>query len=558
MRAAALAGALGLVLTPIATGCAAAPSEDAARWWSHIQVLASDSLRGRMTGAAGVRPAGDATGAAGAAGARADSLAAYFQRVPFVSLRIREPECSVDLLRKANPNRDYKSFTGVTPLTLGEDVVISLVSDLAPELEAPLVFVGYGVSVPEAGWNDLAGVDLRGKVAVYVRSGPKALDAPLRAHAQSTSVRWAALRAAGAVGLVSVGPPSLREISWERAAAGRFKPSLSVDDSTVDEFAGVRFAMRFNADHFDKLLEGTGHTAGEIFALADSGVRIPGFDLGCSIRTRVRYDRTTLESPNIVGIIPGSDPKLRDQVVVVSAHLDHLGVGVPVNGDSIYNGAMDNASGIASLIEFAHRAHVQKTAFRRSVMLLAVTGEEEGLEGSRYFAAHPTVPFPSLVADVNLDMFLPIMPLKVLTVFGRHESDVGDRFTAAAEAAGLLVQDDPEPQRNHFIRSDQYSFVKRGVPSLFLEIGATPGTPEARALKDWTRQRYHQPSDDLQQPLDLEAAAGFTRLLFDFTRAVANEDEAPRWKSGSFFKRFAAPGSLAAPSPAAHAAHAAP
>lgn len=542
----ALAVALGLVLAPIATGCAAAPSEEGRRWWSHIQVLASDSLQGRLTGtrgymdaaryvagqlrAFGVKPGGDGV-------TRGDSIAAYLQRVPFVSRRIRESECSVELVRDGV----------VTPVTLGEDAVISLGADLAPELEAPLVFVGYGVSVPDAGWNDLAGVDLRGKIAVYIRSGPKALDAALRAHAQSTAVRWAGLRAAGAVGLISVGPPSLREIPWARAAAGRFKPSLSADDSTIDEFAGVRFAMRFNADHFDKLLEGTGHTPAEIFALADSGVRIPGFDLGRSIRARTGFERTTLESPNVVGIIPGTDPRLRDQYVVVSAHLDHLGVGVPVEGDSIYNGAMDNASGTASLIEFARRAQAEKTAFRRSIVLLALTGEEEGLEGSKYFATHPTVPAGAIVADINLDMFLPIMPLKVLTVFGRHESDVGDRFTATAEAAGLIVQDDPQPQKNIFIRSDQYSFVRSGVPSLFLEIGATPGTPEEQKLKDWSRRRYHQPSDDLDQPLDFEAAAGFTRLLFDFTRDVANADEAPRWKPTSFFRRFAAPGSLAAP-----------
>ena len=175
-----------------------------------------------------------------------------------------------------------------------------------------------------------------------------------------------------------------------------------------------------------------------------------------------------------------------------------------------------------------------------------MTGEEEGLYGASWYAARPTVPPGSIVADVNLDMFLPIVPLRAIVVYGRHESDLGERFTAIAKRAGVETLDDPEPRRNYFIRSDQYCFIRRGVPSLFFEIGAAPGSWDDGRLQRWNRDHYHQPSDDASQPVNFEAAAAFNRLLFDFTRDLANRDEAPRWKADSFFRRFAPPQSAIA------------
>ena len=523
----------------------AAPPDDGARWWAHIQVLASDSLRGRMTGtpdyvaaaryvasrlrAEGVRPAGTDPQAA-------DADAAYFQSVPFVWRKLREPECALALVRD-----------GVaTPLELGKDATLSTRVEAADTLDAPLMFVGYGVSVPEAGYDDLAGLDLTGKIAVYVRAGPDTLPPALRAHAQSLDIRWSALRAHGAVGYATVSITGVREGQWERFAKQRFQPGLALADVALDDTPGARFAMRVNPAHFDRLLEGSGHTVAELTALADSGRRLPVFPLASSLRARVRFDRKLVDSPNVVGLVTGSDPALRDEYVVVSAHLDHLGVGAPVEGDSIFNGAMDNASGVASLLEFARYARAADSPFRRSVILLAVTGEEVGLCGSRFFAAYPTVSLSAIVADVNLDMFLPIVPFKAITVYGLNESDLGDRFTAIARQAGVAALDDPEPRQNIFIRSDQYSFIRRGVPSLFFEIGAAAEDTTSRGvLRRWNRRRYHQVGDDLNQPIDLEVAAAFTHLLYDFTRDVANQNAEPRWKQDSFFRRFAAPGSAA-------------
>jgi Zn-dependent M28 family amino/carboxypeptidase len=230
---------------------------------------------------------------------------------------------------------------------------------------------------------------------------------------------------------------------------------------------------------------------------------------------------------------------LKDQYVVLTAHLDHLGIGEPINGDRIYNGAMDNASGVATLLDIAESLNESKPKLRRSLLFVAVTGEEKGLLGSRYFAAHPTVKPGSMVADLNVDMFLPLFPLRSVTVYGLNESDLGDEIRAVAKARGVRVQDDLEPERNIFIRSDQYSFIRRGIPALAMKVGYEKGSPEEKIVNTWLKERYHAPADDLKQPVDLECAARFDDLLRALAEAVADRPERPRWNANSFFKRFA-------------------
>jgi Zn-dependent M28 family amino/carboxypeptidase len=218
--------------------------------------------------------------------------------------------------------------------------------------------------------------------------------------------------------------------------------------------------------------------------------------------------------------------------------LDHLGIGEPVNGDKIYNGAMDDASGIASLIEIALRIKDSGAKPKRSILFLAVTAEEKGLLGSRYFAEHPTVERKNIVADLNMDMYLPLFPLKYLEVQGLGESTLGDDIRAVCEAAGVQVQADKQPDHNRFIRSDQYSFIRKGVPSLAFKFGWLPGTPEEKKFNDWYKERYHGPADDLSQPVDAAAAARFNDILGKLALRVADAAERPHWKADSFFKRF--------------------
>jgi Zn-dependent M28 family amino/carboxypeptidase len=239
-----------------------------------------------------------------------------------------------------------------------------------------------------------------------------------------------------------------------------------------------------------------------------------------------------------VGVLPGTDPKLTSEFVVISAHLDHLGVGAPINGDAIYNGAMDDASGVASLLDIAQTLHDGNDHLKRSLLFVVVTGEEKGLLGSRYFVAHPTVDARTLVADLNLDMFLPLYPLRLVTVYGLNESDLGARARQAARSMKVDAQDDPEPQRNVFVRSDQYNFIRHGIPAVMLAFGARHGSPEEAIEKAWLQNRYHAPSDDLGQPVNLQAAADYNRLMLTLAKAVANQPGRPAWKADSFFRRF--------------------
>ena len=225
---------------------------------------------------------------------------------------------------------------------------------------------------------------------------------------------------------------------------------------------------------------------------------------------------------------------------MLSAHLDHLGVGEPINGDKIYNGAMDNASGIAAILEVATELHESGTKPARSILFVAVTGEEKGELGSRYFAAHPTVPASAIVANVNTDMFLPLFPLKELMVLGLDESDLGADIRAVAGQLGIGVQADPEPQRNRFIRSDQYSFIKAGIPALAMKVGYEADSPEAEIARKWTAERYHAPSDDLNQPVDRSAAGKFVAVVRTLAVRIADRTDRPKWNAASFFKRFAA------------------
>ena len=223
----------------------------------------------------------------------------------------------------------------------------------------------------------------------------------------------------------------------------------------------------------------------------------------------------------------------------MSAHLDHIGVGRPVNGDTINNGAMDDASGIASILEIARIMKADAVKPRRSILFLAVAAEEKGELGSRYFGMHPTVDAKNIVADINLDMFMPLFDLKFVEVQGLGESSLGDTIREAAKEFGVTVQADKEPEQNRFIRSDQYSFIRNGVPSLAFKFGYEFGTPEDKIFHDWIRDRYHKPSDDLNQPVDKAAAAKFDRMIASLLLKVANAPERPAWRSDSFFKRFA-------------------
>jgi Zn-dependent M28 family amino/carboxypeptidase len=338
---------------------------------------------------------------------------------------------------------------------------------------------------------------------------------------------------------VSIANPEHVDIPWERSALARFMPSMSLADPALDETHGLKLYVTINPTHADKLFIDSGHTFREVLDAANAHKPLPRFAIPGRLKATAAVKRTDVVSQNVVAMLPGTDPKLKEEYVVFTAHLDHLGIGKPINGDAIYNGAMDNASGVASVLDVAAILKESRTRLRRSVLFVAVTGEEKGLLGSRFFAHWPTVDHRKIVADINIDMILPLYPLKKLTMFGSDESDLGDDAAAVATSLGVVPRPDPVPERNVFIRSDQYSFIRRGIPSLMVMVGFDKGSPEEQIVGKWLTERYHAPSDDVKQPVDKKAAGEFDVLVAKLLERVANRESRPGWKDTSFFKRFA-------------------
>jgi Zn-dependent M28 family amino/carboxypeptidase len=329
------------------------------------------------------------------------------------------------------------------------------------------------------------------------------------------------------------------DIPWSRMALAASQAGMRLADPALQDTRGPVFTATLNPAHADQIFTGSGHTLADLFALAGAAKPLPRFPLIGTMEATIVTETEQVESPNVAGIFPGIDPKLKGEYVVVSAHLDHVGVGEPINGDRIYNGAMDDASGIATILDVAQSLHDSHAQLKRSVVFIAVCAEEKGLLGSRYFAGHPTVPASAMVANLNTDMFLPIFPLNNITVFGLEESTLGDDIRAVAEPMDVHVHPDQQPDRNLFIRSDQYSFIRQGVPAIANGFAPRPGTAEEQQFKDWLTKRYHAPSDDLDQPVDFVAAARFNQIMLTLTERVANAPNRPQWKETSFFRRFA-------------------
>jgi Zn-dependent M28 family amino/carboxypeptidase len=502
--------------------------EPAERWWAHVSFLANDSMKGRDTGSPEHRKAAEYIAAEfKKAGLTPGVSTGYFQQVPFRSRRIVEEKSSLALVRKDG---------AVVPVVLGDEATFSMRIEPAPQVEAPIVFAGYGLQVPEAKHDDLAGLDLKGKIVLHLTGAPSAIPGPLASHYQNA--RWEYLQRAGAIGVLSIQNPKGQDIPWDRSKLLRFMPSLAIADPALDETRGQQVAVTINPATAAKFFEGSGHTIEELLALSNDGKVLPKFPIPASARIRVTIDAKAIQSDNVVGVLKGTDPALANEYVVVSAHLDHVGVGEPINGDAIYNGAMDNASGIATLLETAS-ALAARGGLKRSVIFAAVTAEEKGLLGSRYFANRPSVSGGRIVANLNTDMFLPLFPMKSLVVQGLEESDLAQDLQRVARPRGIEVLSDPEPERNAFTRSDQYSFIKTGVPALSLKVGFARNSAQHEMVRKWRTERYHAPSDDLSQPIDRQAAEDFGKLYVEVVAAVANRDTRPQWNAESFFKRFA-------------------
>ncbi len=318
-------------------------------------------------------------------------------------------------------------------------------------------------------------------------------------------------------------------------------PRITFTDPEIGSLPGLQFSASLNsAEAGQKLFANSGHTYIDLLELARAGKPLPSFPVAGTLTAHTVIDNLApVRASNVIGLLEGSDSKLKKEYVIVSAHLDHLGIGREIDGDSLYNGAMDNASGVASLIECAKLLANQPHP-KRSVLFIALAGEELGELGSEYFADKPTVPRQRIVADLNMDMYLPLFPLRFLEVQGLGESTLGNDARAVCQLNDVEVQFDKQPDENRFVRSDQVNFVKVGIPALAFKFGWTPDSPEEKTFNEWVKTRYHKPSDDLSQPVDKVAAAQFTLVLAQLTSRVADETPRPTWYPESSFSNAVA------------------
>jgi hypothetical protein len=476
---------------------------DTRAWWATTAALSSDAMAGRDTGseayeraakmvaqrfaAAGLEPAGE--------------NGSYFQRVPMESLSIEHATLSV----------------GARPLRFLYDIMANPTPGMQQRIDAPLAYRGY-CSAAALG-------DVRGKVVICHGTH--------RAGQPSDADRARAVRAAGAAALVTIADPgfTVEPPRWPFAYAR----TAWLRGSTPGSPGMIRFTL--NADALGRVIAGSGRDAGQLIAAGAAGSLLPSFDAPARFRADFKVSQRAISAPNVLARLPGSDPTLAAQTIVLSAHLDGYGPGEPVAGDRIYNGTLDDAAYVALLIRLAERRH--GAGFRRPVLLAAFTGEEKGLLGARWFVQHPTLPKDHIAADINLDQLRPIFPLRLLTVHALADTTLGDDARAVATGMHIDVQSDPEPERNLLRRADQWPFLQAGIPATAFVFGYRPGAESERIYRHWYKTGYHKPQDDLAQPMDWQAAADFNRFFYALAARVADQKTAPAWKPGSNLRQTA-------------------
>tara|TARA_R110000868_G_scaffold86206_3_gene241857 strand:+ start:19871 stop:21577 length:1707 start_codon:yes stop_codon:yes gene_type:complete len=508
---------------------------------AHIRFLASDYLQGRDVGTDGYEIAANYVAAQmrllGLEPAGDDD--SYFQSVP---------------LQDVTTDTSYDSFMiDGEPAEVGRQVVFAANPNLLEsEVTAPLVFVGFGVSAPNRDHDDYADIDATGKIVVLIEGVPDGFPSEERAHHASSATKRDVAAAHGAVGMIILN--DMDDDAIERFATGSSAlprtrltaasgPS-SYDEVTVTADVGTTIAEQIFAGAPMSFQEA------EAAMKAEDGASFPHFDLPHTVTMRQRTLSEPFSAPNVVGMIRGTDPELAGEVVVLSAHLDHIGTvhdGMRGGGacrssdeaDSVCNGAVDNASGVSIMLETA-RTFLQQGAPRRSVLFIALAGEEKGLLGSEHFARNPTVPLDSIVANVNLDMPVIVYEFSDVVAFGAEHSNLGPIAARAAARMNIGVSPDPIPEQSIFVRSDHYNFVRQGIPSIFLMTGFSSPDPrwdEGEGFMGFLNTHYHRQTDQLDGELEVlfDQGAKFANINYLIAREIADSDERPAWNEGDFF-----------------------
>lgn len=506
---------------------------------SHLRYLADDARLGRMTGS----PAYDESAAYVAGhfeeiGLEPAGDDGWYQPVPMLANRIHVDSATLV----------YHQDIGDGTMRWKEDFVMSG-DTVRPEtsIRAEVVFVGFGIHAPELGYSDYDSVDVNGKVIAIFGGAPDSFPHNERAFYSSRLTKAEEAVRRGAVGSVSLrSRVDQGRYSWKRLSENAgVRPGMSwvnLSGAAANYFPELQGAAVINVPAAEEMFSRAPISFEDALDAADAGTPL-STPLGIEVTLARKTDHETISSPNVVGMLRGSDPELAGEYVVYTAHLDHVGTGVAVDGDTIYNGMYDNAMGVSLLIEAARAFKAMPEPPRRSILFIALTGEERGLVGSDYFAHYPTVPDDSLVANVNLDMPLLLYPLADIVAFGSEHSSLESVIARAVIPEDFVLAPDPVPEEVLFIRSDQYSFVKQGVPSVFLVPGFTstdPAIDGGALFSSHLKTHYHQPSDDMSRPIDWDSAVRFARANVRIGLAVANDAARPSWNEGDFFgEKFA-------------------
>jgi peptidase M28-like protein len=496
----------------------------------HVEFLASDLLEGRDTGSRGHLVAANYVASefrklglkpGGANGS-------YLLDVPFRRATLAgTPAISVTINGRT------------TKLVIGKDAAIRpSVTHRQVALNVPLVFVGHGVRDARLGIDDYAGLDVRGKIVVALADSVPGVPTEISAHLQSMQVQTAG--AQGAIGLIEVSDAITAGSQVQRFGS---RPVVDWVDAAgrSSRGSGAQALVALSSEWTERLFERAPRQLKAIRADAAAGKRVRGFALPASLSVTAASNWQDFTSPEVVGVLPGADPQRAQEHIVLMGHLDHLGLypDAKPGQDAIYNGALDNAAGVATMIEAAREFVQSGKPARRSVLFIANTGEEYGLLGANYFASHPTVPAQSIVGLVDLDMPLLLYDFTDVVAFGADHSTTGRAVAAAGASMHIGLAPDPMPQETLFVRSDHYPFVKAGVPAVFLMTGQANGG--AQSWRRFLADTYHTVKDDLSQPIRWEAGAKFAELNYRIARNMADADQRPLWYSGDYFGETYAP-----------------
>lgn len=538
-----------LILTFIsiqsAVAQSAAPAFTPEQFRAHVAFLADDLLEGRDTGSRGyeiaARYVASRFEAYGLKPGGTDG--GWFQQVP---------------LQRTTRGADRGSITikgpaGEQEFAHADNVMVSISAhEPSLDIEAPVVFVGYGLEDKRFGLDDYRGLNVKGAIVVALRGYPKGLPSEEGAH--MSAVRNKVAQKHGAIAVLTIATLQFEKIfPWEKVLEYSNNPDydwLKADGQVHSESPLIRGGAFLNAPAAERLFAGAKRSFADIRAEADREKGAPrGFRLPSKVRIQGTNNAERITSPNVVAILPGTDPVLAKEYVVLSAHLDHLGIkNVPnaaAGADRIYNGAMDNGAGIATLLEVARVAASASDKSKRSMLFIATTAEEQGLLGADYYAQNPTVPISQIVGNVDLDMPLLTYEFTDVVAFGADHSTVAKFVEQAVAPMNIRLSPDPMPEQGIFTRSDHYQFVRQGVPAVFLMTGLANGGE--KAWGDFQANYYHSPRDDMTQKIDWKAGAKFAEANYRITRALADSPTPPMWYAGDYFGDVFAPKAPRAP-----------